>query len=91
MQRYDFLTQQIDDCEVRVMAEIERLTPPDDLPDGGAPDPAPGTISETASSRSANAATNDTGREGIQPLALRGDDGRRPHRDPHRRSPVPHW
>ena len=71
MQRYDFLTQQIDDCEVRVMAEIERLTPPDDLPDGGAPDPAPGTISETASSRSANAATNDTGREGIQPLALR--------------------
>ena len=71
MQRYDFLTQQIDDCEVRVMAEIERLTPPDDPPDGGAPDPAPGTISETASSRSANAATNDTGREGIQPLALR--------------------
>ena len=71
MQRYDFLTRQIDDCEVRVMAEIERLTPPDDPPDGGAPDPAPGTISETASSRSANAATNDTGREGIQPLALR--------------------
>ena len=71
MQRYDFLTQQIDDCEVRVMAEIERLTPPDDPPDGGAPDPAPGTISDTASSRSANAATNDIGREGIQPLALR--------------------
>ena len=86
MQRYDFLTRQIDDCEARVMAEIERLTPPDDLPDGGAPDPAPGTTSETASSRSANAATNDTGREGIQALALRGDDGRRPHRDPHRRS-----
>ena len=53
------------------MAEIERLTPPDDPPDGGAPDPAPGTTSETASGRSANAATNDTGREGIQPLALR--------------------
>ena len=29
MQRYDFLTQQIDDCEARVIAEIERLTPPD--------------------------------------------------------------
>ena len=72
MQRYDFLTQQIDDCEARVMAEIERLTPPDDLPDGGAPDPAPGTTSDTASSRSANAASNDTGREGIQALALRG-------------------
>ena len=39
--------------------------------DGGAPDPAPGTTSETASGRSANAASNDTGREGIQPLALR--------------------
>ena len=72
MQRYDFLTQQIDDCEARVMAEIERLTPPDDLPDGGAPDPAPGTTSETASSRSANAASNYTGKEGIQALALRG-------------------
>ena len=71
MQRYDFLTQQIDDCEARVMAEIERLTPPDDLPDGGAPDPAPGTTSETASSRSANAASNYTGKEGIQALALR--------------------
>ena len=76
MQRYDFLTQQIDDCEARVMAEIERLTPPDDLPDGGAPDPAPGTTSDTASSRSANAASNytasnDTGKEGIQALALR--------------------
>ena len=46
------------------MAEIERLAPPDDLPDGGAPDPAPGTTSETAS-RSANAASNDTGKEGI--------------------------
>ena len=54
------------------MAEIERLTPPDDLPDGGAPDPAPGTTSETASSRSANAASNYTGKEGIQALALRG-------------------
>ena len=72
MQRYDFLTQQIDDCEARVMAEIERLTPPDDLPDGGAPDHAPGTTSETASSRSANAASNYTGKEGIQALALRG-------------------
>ena len=71
MQRYDFLSLQIEDCETRVMAEIERLTPPDDLPDGGAPDPAPGTTSDTASSRSANAARNDTGKEGIQALALR--------------------
>ena len=33
---------------------------------------APGTTSDTASSRSANAASNDTGKEGIQALALRG-------------------
>ena len=72
MQRYDFLTRQIDDCEARVMAEIERLTPPDGPPDGGAPSPAPGTTSDTASSRSANAATNHTGKEGMQALALRG-------------------
>ena len=113
MQRYDFLTRQIDDWEARVMAEIERLTifnsleskpvlyqlvseqfsargttfrstpevrpyvdrqaaaPPDDPPDGGAPDPAPGTTSDIPSSRSANAASKDTGKEGIQALALR--------------------
>ena len=71
MQRYDFLARQIEDCEARVMAEIERLTPPDDPPDGGAPDPAPGTTSDTASSRSAKAATKCTGKEGLQALALR--------------------
>ena len=53
------------------MAEIERLTPPDDPPDGGASDPAPGTTSDTPSSRSANGTSNDTGKEGIQALALR--------------------
>ena len=72
MQRYDFLTRQIVDCEARVMAEIERLTPPDDPPDSGAPDPASGTTSDIPSSRSANPASNDTGKEGIQALALRG-------------------
>ena len=86
MQRYDFLTQQIDDCEARVMAEIERLTPPDDLSDGGAPDHAPGTTSETASSRSANAASNDTGQGGHPGPGVARNDGRRPHRDPHHRS-----
>ncbi len=72
MQRYDFLDAQFEDCEARVMAEIERLTPPDDPPpDGSAPAPAPGTTSDIPSSRSANAASNDTGKEGIQALALR--------------------
>ncbi len=71
MQRYDFLDQQIEDCEARVMGEIERLTPPDDPPpDGGAPDPAPGTTSGTASSRSAKAATKYSGQEAALAQAL---------------------
>ena len=90
MQRYDFLTRQIDDCEARVMAEIERLTPPDDPPDGGAPDPAPDTTSDTASSRSANAASNDTGKQGIQALALRKMMVSTSRRSPPS-VPVPHW
>ena len=66
--------QQLVIGQVRVVdpIEIERLTPPDDdPPDGGAPDPASGTTSDTLSSRSANAASNDTGKEDMQALALR--------------------
>ena len=63
MQRYDFLDAQIEDCEARVMAEIERLTPPDDPAHGSTPDRAPGTTSATASSRSTKAATKYTGQE----------------------------
>ena len=38
LQRYDFLEQQIEDCNARIMAQIECLTLPDDPADGGAPD-----------------------------------------------------
>ena len=38
IQRYDFLELQIEECEARIMAQIECLTPPDDPADGGAPD-----------------------------------------------------
>ena len=34
MQRYDFLERQIEDCEARVAAQIERLTPPGGSPSG---------------------------------------------------------
>ena len=71
MQRYDFLGAQIEDCEARVMAEIERLTPPDDPPLSGTPDPAPGTTSGTSSSPSAKAATKYTGQEADLAPALR--------------------
>ena len=52
MQRYDFLELQIEDCEARIMAEIEQLTPTDDPPDGGTPDYDPqgsGTRTKTSS------------------------------------------
>ena len=52
MQRCDFLKLQIEDCEARIMAEIEQLTPTDDPPDGGTSDDGPqdcGTGTETSS------------------------------------------
>ena len=75
MQRYDFLTQQID-CEVRVMAEIERLTPRDP-PDGGAPDPAPGTTSKPR--RAALRTPQPRHRQGGHPAPCVAQD--EPHRD----------
>ena len=86
MQRYDFLTQQIDDCEARVMAEIERLTPPDDLPDGGATGPCPrhdlrNRVEPLCERR------KQLHRQGGHPgPGVARNDGRRPHRDPHHRS-----
>ena len=84
MQRYDFLTQQIDDCEARVMAEIERLTPPDDPPDGGGPCPRHdlrNRVEPLCERR------KQRHRQGGHPApCVAQDDGRRPHRDPHRRS-----
>ena len=52
MQRYDLLKLQIEDCEARIMAEIEQLTPTVDPPDGGTSDDGPqdcGTGTETSS------------------------------------------
>ena len=52
MQRYDFLEQQIADCEARIMAEVERLTPPDDSTSNDAPsDGSSGPASNDAPNR----------------------------------------
>ncbi len=72
MQRYDFLSAQIENCETRAMAEIERLTPPHDPANGGSsgatPDAASGTTAETP----ANTATRKLrGQEAALSLALR--------------------
>ncbi len=57
MQRYDFLNAQIEDCEARVMAEIERLTPPDDPTDSGSPGSLPGPGSDSTAKTSATGGT----------------------------------
>ena len=57
MQRYDFFEQQIEDCEARIAAQIDDLTPPDDSADDATSDETPppgatGAASKTASHRS---------------------------------------
>ena len=82
MQRYDFLTQQIDDCEARVMAEIERLTPPDDPPGRRRTGPCPrhdlrNRVEPLCERR------KQRHRQGGHPgPGVARNDGRRPHRDP---------
>ena len=41
MQRYDFLEQQLEDCEARITVQIDSLTPPDDSIGGGTVDETP--------------------------------------------------
>ena len=57
MQRYDFLEQQIEDCEARVTAQIDSLTPPDD-PAGG------GTANETPDAGASSATASNTSQSG---------------------------
>jgi transposase len=64
MQRYDFLEQQIEDCEAQIAGQIERLTPPDDpAADSPSGDEGPGdgssgegwkTLSGTGGKKSAD-------------------------------------
>ena len=51
MQRYDFLELQIEDCEARIVAEIEEFTPTDDPPDGSTPSRLTLWVIESRSSR----------------------------------------
>ncbi len=59
MQRFDFCEQQIEDCEARIAAQVDRLTPPGDSPsgDGGAGGGSAGegwkTLSRTGGKKSA--------------------------------------
>ena len=72
MQRYDFLDAQIQDCEARVMAEIECLTPPDNPTDSGSPGSVPGAGSDTTAKTSVNAGVKKLyGQEAAVALAVR--------------------
>ena len=60
MQRYDFLEQQIADCETRIMTEVERLTPPDDPMGDSTPNDAP---SDGSSGVASNDAPSSAGKK----------------------------
>ena len=62
MQRYDFLEQQLEDCEARVTAQIDSLTPPDDPADGG-------TANETPDAGASSATASNTSRSGAKSVA----------------------
>ncbi len=53
MQRYDFFDQQIEDCEARIAAQIDDLTPPDGSSDDGTSDETPPPGATGAASKSA--------------------------------------
>ena len=82
---YDFLTQQIDDCEV--LAEIERLNRRT-IPRTAAHRTLPPARSPKPVERFRERRNQRHRQGGLQPLAL--DDGRRPPRSPPS-VPVPHW
>ena len=60
VQRYDFLDQQLEDCEARITAQIDSLTPPDDPTGGGTVDETPvAAVSSTKTSRGAKSVASN--------------------------------
>ena len=72
MQRYVFLEQPIEDCEVWIAVQIDSLTPLDDPAGGGIANEAPGTraSSATASKASRNGAKSVASNEKAMARAL---------------------
>ena len=63
VERYDFLDRQIAACEARILAEVERLAPPDAPADDATPDAAANGSHRTGRKRR-------SGRDGTMTLAL---------------------
>ena len=85
MQRYDFLEQQIEDCEAQIAAQIDRSDAARRIL---RPDSSSGARLEDALSGTVRQEVCMTGDRALT-MALHRDDGRRPHRDPDHRSPEP--
>ena len=71
MQRYDFLEQQLEDCEARIAAQIDSLTPPDDSTGGGTVDETPvAAVSPTTASKTSRGTKSVVSNEKAMSQAL---------------------
>ena len=71
MQRYDFLEQQLEDCEARMTAQIDSLTPPDDSTGGGTVDETPvAAVSPTTASKTSRGTKSVVSNEKAMSQAL---------------------
>ena len=71
MQRYDFLEQQLEDCEARITAQIDSLTPPDDSTGGGTVDETPvAAVSPTTASKTSRGTKSVVSNEKAMSQAL---------------------
>ena len=71
MRRYDFLEQQLEDCEARITAQIDSLTPPDDSTGGGTVDETPvAAVSPTTASKTSRGTKSVVSNEKAMSQAL---------------------
>ena len=71
MQRYDFLEQQLEDCEAQITAQIDSLTPPDDSTGGGTVDETPvAAVSPTTASKTSRGTKSVVSNEKAMSQAL---------------------
>ena len=71
VQRYDFLEQQLEDCEARITAQIDSLTPPDDPTGGGTVDETPvAAVSSSTASKTSRGAKSVASNEKATSQAL---------------------
>ena len=68
---YDFLEQQLEDCEARITAQIDSLTPPDDSTGGGTVDETPvAAVSPTTASKTSRGTKSVVSNEKAMSQAL---------------------